>query len=86
MRSVLALCLLIALCASANAAERGHHSKPQHVIVRPSQGVTSSFGMIPSYAVPGGARTYRDDTAPGGVRTYHDDPPAYNDPSKFGGA
>ena len=86
MRSVLALGLLIALCASANAAERGHHSKSRHVIVRPSQGVTSSFGMIPGYAVPGGARTYRDDTAPGGVRTYHDEPPAYNDPSKFGGA
>ena len=42
--------------------------------------------MIPGYAVPGGAQTYRDDTAPGGVRTYHDEPPAYNDPSKFGGA
>jgi hypothetical protein len=71
MRSVLALGLLIALCASANAVERGHHSESRHVIVRPSQGVTSSFGMIPGYAVPGDARTYRDDTAPGGVRTYH---------------
>jgi hypothetical protein len=86
MRSVLALGLLIVLCAAANAAERGHHSKSRHVIVRPTQGVTSSFGMIPNYAVPGSARIYRDDTAPGGVRTYHDDPPAYNDPSKFGGA
>ena len=86
MRSVLALGLLLALSASANAAERGHHSKSRHVIVRPSQGVTSSFGMIPSDAVPGGARIYRDDTAPGGVRTYHDEPPAYNDPSKWGGA
>ena len=85
MRSVLALGLFIALCASANAAERGHHSKSRHVIVRPSQGVTSSFGMIPSAVVPGGARTYRDDSAAGGVRTYDDDPPAYNDPSKFGG-
>jgi hypothetical protein len=47
MRSVLALCLLIALCASANAAARGHHAKSRHVIVRPSQAV------IPSYATPG---------------------------------
>ena len=34
MRLVLALGLLIALCASANAA-RVHHSKPRHVIVHP---------------------------------------------------
>ncbi len=85
MRSVLVVGLLIALCAAANAAERGHHSKSRH-IVRPTQGVTSSFGMIPNYPVPGSARVYRDDTAPGGWRTYHDDPPAYNDPSKWGGA
>ena len=77
MRSVLALGLLIALCTSANAA-RVHHSKPRHVIVRPSQAV------IPSYATPGGVRIYRDDSVPGGLRTYHDDPPAYDDPSKFG--
>ena len=38
MRSVLALGVLIALCTSADAA-RVHHSKPRHVIVRPSQGV-----------------------------------------------
>jgi hypothetical protein len=85
MRSVLALGLLIALCASASAAARGHSSKSRHVVVRPSHAVTSSFGMIPSDAVPGGVRVYRDDTVPGGVRTYHDDPPAYDDPSKFGG-
>jgi hypothetical protein len=36
MRSVLALSLLIALCAPANAA-RVHHAKPRHVIVRPVQ-------------------------------------------------
>jgi hypothetical protein len=77
MRSLLALCLLIALCASANAAARGHQSR--HVIVRPSQAV------IPSYATPGGVRIYRDDSVPGGLRTDHDDPPAYDDPSKFGG-
>jgi hypothetical protein len=41
MRSVLALGLLITLCASANAATV-HHSKPRHVIVRPSQGPPST--------------------------------------------
>lgn len=79
MRSVLALCLLIALCASANAAARGHHAKLRP-IVRPSQTAT------PSYVTPGGVRIYRDDSVPGGLRTDHDVPPAYNDPSKFGGA
>ena len=48
MRSVLVLGLLITLCASVNAATV-HRSKPatvhhlrmrQHIIVRPSQGVT----------------------------------------------
>jgi hypothetical protein len=79
MRSVLALCLLIALFTSANVAARGHHPKSRDVIVRPSQAV------IPSYATPGGVRIYRDDSVPGGMRTDHDDPPAYDDPSKFGG-
>ena len=79
MRSVLALCLLIALCASANAAARGHHAKLRDAIGHPSQAV------IPSYAAPSGVRIYRDDSVPGGLRTDHDDAPAYNDPSKFGG-
>ncbi|MEA2958899.1 MAG: hypothetical protein QOJ58_4477 [Alphaproteobacteria bacterium] len=79
MRSCLVLCLLMALCTSANAAARGHHAKSQRVIVRPSQAV------IPSYAAPGGVRIYRDESVPGGLRTDHDDPPAYDDPSKFGG-
>jgi hypothetical protein len=78
MRSVLSLGLLVTLCASADAAAM-HYAKPRHVIVRPSQAV------IPSYATPGGVRIYRDDTVPGGLRTDHDDPPAYDDPSKFGG-
>jgi hypothetical protein len=78
MRAVLALCLLVSLCASANAAVR-HQDKSRHVIVRPGQAV------IPSYVTPGGARIYRDDSVPGGLRTDHDDPPAYDDPSKFGG-
>lgn len=79
MRTGLALCLLITLCASANAAVRGHQAKSRHVIVRPSHAV------IPSDATPGGVRVYRDDSVPGGLRTDHDDPPAYDDPSKFGG-
>ena len=79
MRSALALCLLIAFCASANAAARRHDTRPCRVIVRPSQ------TEVPSYVTPGGVRIYRDDSVPGGLRTDHDDPPAYDDPSKFGG-
>jgi hypothetical protein len=79
MRSVLALSLLITLCASADAATV-HHAKPRHVIVRPGQAATSSF------VTPSGQRLYRDPSVPGGWRTHHDDPPAYDDPSKFGGA
>ena len=79
MRSGLALCLLIVLCASANAAARAYHAKSRHVIVRPSQ------AMIPSYVTPGGVRIYRDDSVNGDLRTDHDDPPAGHYPSKFGG-
>lgn len=56
-----------------------NHAKSRHIIVGPSRAV------IPSYATPGGVRIYRDDSVPGGLRTDHDDPPAYDDPSKFGG-
>jgi hypothetical protein len=79
MRAGLALCLLIALCASANAVARGHQARSRHVIVRSSRAVT------PSLVTPGGVRVYRDDSVPGGLRTDHDAPPAYDDPSKFGG-
>ena len=79
MRLVLALGLVIAMCASSNAATRGHHAKSRHVIVRPNPAV------IPSFTTPGGVRIYRDDSVPGGLRTDHDDPPSYDDPSKFGG-
>jgi hypothetical protein len=56
MRYALALGLLIALCASANAA-RVHHSKPRHVTVRPSQAVDPRFPPVlqdqtPSYDDP----------------------------------
>ena len=80
MRFGLALCLLIALCASGNAATRAHHAKSRHVIVRPSQ------AFMPAYVTPGGARVYRDDSAPGGFRTDHDPPVSYDDPSKYGGS
>lgn len=46
MRSVLALSLLIALCASADAAARVHHAKPRHVIVGPSQPVDPRFPPV----------------------------------------
>jgi hypothetical protein len=80
MRSVLALGFLIALCASANAAARGHHAEPRHVVARHSQ------ATAPSFVTPSGARIFRDDSVPGGLRTDHDDPPSYDDPSKYGGA
>ena len=56
MRFVLALGLLITLCASAEAATV-HHSKLRHVIVRPSQGVDPRFPPVlqdqtPSYNDP----------------------------------
>lgn len=79
MRIVIASGLLLALCASANAAPGRHHAQTQHVIVRPSHAVNSSYDAL------GGGRVYRDDAVPGGLRTYHDDPPAFDDPSKFGG-
>jgi len=72
MRSVLALGLLIALCASANAA-RLHHAKPRHVIVRPSQDmVRPNQDMIPVFGSPEWERLHRENT------------PSYDDPSKFG--
>jgi hypothetical protein len=73
MRSVLALGLLIALCASANAA-RVHHSKPRHVIGRPSQSLDPRF-VRPSQSVD-----------PRFPPILQDQTPSYNDPSKFGGA
>ncbi len=79
MRFVLALGILIVFWDSANAAARVPHAKPRHVLVR------GSHAAIPSYAIPGGAGIERDDSVPGGFRTTHDNPPAYNDPSKFGG-
>ena len=80
MRSVLAICFLIALCASVDAAARGHNPKARPVIVRPPP--NSDHILRHSEC----QRLYRDPSVPGGFRTLHDDPPAVNDPSKFGGA
>jgi len=79
MRYVLAIIFLNALFAPGNAAARGQSAKSREGILRSSQPV------VPSYVTPSGSRVYRDDSVPGGLRTDHDDPPAYNDPSKFGG-
>ena len=72
MRSVLALGLLITLCASANAATV-HHSKLRHVIVRPNQGMTLG------HSASGWAY------APPRPPVHYHDTPSYDDPSKFGG-
>ena len=77
MRYILSLCLLIALCDPSHAA--GHHAKSRQLNFR------SSFAAVPGDVTPRGARIYRDDSVLGGIRTYHDDPPAYDDPSRFGG-
>lgn len=45
MRSVVALSLLLALCASAGAA-RVHHAKPRHVIAQPAQAVDPRFPPV----------------------------------------
>jgi hypothetical protein len=79
MRYVLAIIFLNALFAPANAAARGQNANSREGILRSSQ------PAVPNYVTPSGSRVYRDDSVPGGLRTNHDDPPAYNDPSKFGG-
>jgi len=80
MRAVLAIWVLIALCASANAATRGHPARSRDVIVRSPQTPSSTF------VTPSGQRLIRDPSVPGGLRSLHDDPPSVNDPSRFGGA
>jgi hypothetical protein len=78
MRSVLALCMMIALCDQANAAGRRPQA-PSRQVTAPGQAVT------PGGVTPRGARVFRDPSVSGGWRTDHDDPPAYDDPSKFSG-
>ena len=79
MRPLLALCMLMALCASADAAARRHQAQQRQLIVRPGP------AAAPVTTTPDGARIYRDNSAPGGFRTDHDPVPAYDDPSKFSG-
>ncbi len=72
MRAVLALSLLLALCASANAARMHHAKPPRHGVVHPGQGADPRYPpvrMDPRYPP-----VLRDQT------------PSYNDPSKLGGA
>jgi hypothetical protein len=78
MRYVLALGLLVAWHAPADAA-RVSHSKLRHAVARPGE------AAVQSYIAPGGVRIYRDDSVPGGFRTDHDAPPSPNDPSRWGG-
>jgi len=78
MRLLLALCVLMALCASADAAARRHRAASPQVVVRPG-------AAAPVYVAPDGARIYRDNSVPGGFRTDRDPVPDYDDPSKFSG-
>ena len=70
MRSLLlALGLLMTLCASASAATLHHSSPRNHVIARPGQDF---------HAIPRGAYLAAGPTINYGT-------PRYDDPSKFGG-
>jgi hypothetical protein len=70
-RSVLALGLLIALSASADAATL-RHPHTHHVLIRPN--VASSFAAVRGWAY-----------APAQPPLQYDAAPSYDDPSKFGG-
>jgi hypothetical protein len=72
MRASLALGLLLAMCASANAAP-AHHAK--HRFRSPS---VSGHGFV-ARPIPGW------DYAAPRPNIRYDDTPSYNDPSKFGG-
>ncbi len=71
MQYVLALGLLVTLCASADAATV-HHYKQRHVVLR---------GINPGFTPFRRAWAY----APARAPVYYHDTPSYNDPSKFGG-
>ena len=59
MRTILALGLLITLCASANAAP-AHHAHRQHANVHPNQGMIASDPASGfAYAPPGSPIQYR---------------------------
>jgi len=69
--SVLASGLLIALCATAQAAA-SHHAKPRHVTAHRSRDAVRGFAA-PTSADPRSPPVLEDQT------------PRYDDPSKFGG-
>ena len=71
MRAMMALGLLLVLCASADAA-RLHHAKTRHVIVRPGQ------TPDPRFVRP------RQSPNPNDPPVLMDQTPSYDDPSKFG--
>jgi hypothetical protein len=82
MRVVLALGLLLALCASADAA-KAHHAKSRHMIVREGRAFPWR-SPAPGWAyAPLGSPLYRSYAAP--RPDPYDDTPSYDDPSKFGG-
>ena len=83
MRVVLDLGLLLALCASADAA-RLHHSKSRHMIVGEGRAFPWGSATAPGWAyAPLGSPAYRSYAAP--RPDPYDDTPSYDDPSKFGG-
>lgn len=73
MRSALALGLLMALSASADASTVHHARIRYHHHVFLPRGVTSSFAAVPNW-------TYR----PPRPSLHYDDTPSYDDPSKLG--
>jgi hypothetical protein len=82
LTSMVALGLLITLCASGQAAAL-HHARARHVNVHRSQDVMRSFNRsqdaVPAFADP--ARAGKPIWPP----VLEDQTPAYDDPSKWGG-
>jgi hypothetical protein len=73
MRSVLALGLWVALCASVDAAtvhhfKRVHHGEPRRVFIRPGRPVNPPYQRLDPRFPP----------------IIEDQTPSYDDPSKFG--
>jgi hypothetical protein len=82
MRFVLALGLLFALYASADAA-RVHHARSRHVTAYPGE-VSPWDSAAPGWGyAPLGSPAYRSYAGP--RPDPYDDTPSYDDPSKFGG-
>jgi hypothetical protein len=72
MRIVLAVALLLSLCALADAA-RQQHATARHVIVHSGQGAEPRFNRPRQSPNPNDPPVLMDQT------------PSYDDPSKFGG-